>query len=265
MSFRKRYPAAWIYHHNTVRWPFNTLEPAGEGWPGAAFKEHPNAPLVALPAARRLEVSLQQAVEARVSCRNFRAAPLALSDLAALLWLGNGVAGRMSIGAREYLERTVPSGGGLYPLELYVIARNVDGLEAGVYHYVPLHHGLERLQSIEIASSVLSQLFMNQPYIANAGGLLVISAIVERTMHKYADRGYRYVLLEAGHCAQNICLGAAALNLGALPLGGFFDGYLASLLKLDLEEEIILYGLATGHPATEDRMDMRNVAALVPE
>jgi SagB-type dehydrogenase family enzyme len=87
--------------------------------------------------------------------------------------------------------------------------------------------------------------------------------VVERLMHKYGDRGYRYILLEAGHAAQNMCLAAASLDLGALPVGGFFDSYVAELLELNQEQEALLYALGFGRPATVDRVGLRNLAALL--
>jgi SagB-type dehydrogenase family enzyme len=261
--FRDLYPAAWTLHHNTIRWPFNTLEPNEEPWAGPPFKEYAHVPSITLPGPRDVGVPLGEAIRRRVSCRAFRAAPLALDELSTILSLGYGVLGVVHLGAREHLERPVPSGGGLYPLEFYLIVRQVDGLQPGLYHYAPLTHALERLKQIEFSDPFISQLFMNQPYLAAAGVVLIITAVVDRLMHKYADRGYRYILLEAGHAAQNMCLAAASLDLGALPLGGFFDRYLADLLQLDLEEEAILYGLGLGRPATADRVAARNLEALL--
>jgi SagB-type dehydrogenase family enzyme len=104
---------------------------------------------------------------------------------------------------------------------------------------------------------------MNQPYLAGAPVVLLITAVVDRSMHKYGDRGYRYILLEAGHSAQNMCLAAASMNLGALPLGGFFDGFAAELLEIDQEHEVILYGLGFGQAATADRVKARNLTSLL--
>jgi SagB-type dehydrogenase family enzyme len=242
-----------------MRWPFNTLEPGEDNWAGAPFKEYLGAPTIALPAAASVTLPLDQAIASRVSCRVFDPAPLTSRELATVLALGYGVEGAAHLGAREHLERPVPSGGGLYPLEVYLIARRVDGVPPGLYHYCALLHVLERLKLVELSDDLLSQLFMNQPYLAGAGAVVVFTAVVDRLMHKYGDRGYRYVLLEAGHAAQNMCLASAGLALGALPIGGFFDGYLAELLDLDLEQEPILYGLGLGRSATTDRAVVRGV------
>ena len=261
--FRDQYPAAWFFHHNTIRWPFNTLDPEEEPWVEPKFKEYPGQPAIELPALSDLNLPLGQAIRRRLSCRRFSSSPLTLTELSTILAVGNGIEGVVELGAHQHLERPMPSGGGLYPLEFYPIIRHVEGVAAGLYHYAPLLHQLEQLKLMEFRDTFISQLFMNQPYLAGAQVVLLVTAVVERSMHKYGDRGYRYILLEAGHSAQNMCLAAASMNLGALPLGGFFDGFVAELLGIDQDEEAILYGLGFGQPATDDRVEVRNLASLL--
>jgi SagB-type dehydrogenase family enzyme len=260
--FRDEFPTAWAYHANTSRWPFNVLEPE-RPWAGPTFKEYPHCQVLPLPAPAEPGVPLTEAIRQRVSCRAFQSARLPLEDLSTLLYFAYGVEGVARFGAKELLERPVPSGGGLYPLELYLVARSVEHLAAGVYHYAPLAHGLELLQEASYSDGFISQLFMNQPYICDAGAIVLMSAVVDRTMHKYADRGYRYVLLEAGHVAQNLCLTAAALDLGALPLGGFFDGFVGNVLNIDVDHEPLVYAIALGKRATADRLAVRNIPDAV--
>ena len=76
-------------------------------------------------------------------------------------------------------------------------------------------------------------------------------------MTKYTDRGYRYLLFESGHVAQNIGLHALEHGLGACSLGGFFDDELAALLTADPDHEIALYALAVGRPTDSDRQEQR--------
>jgi SagB-type dehydrogenase family enzyme len=261
--FRDQYPAAWLFHHNTIRWPFNTLDPEEEAWAGPPFKEYPAKPVIEMPAPLELNLPLGRAIRRRLSCRSFKTSPLMLSQLSTILAVGNGIEGVVQLGANEHLERPMPSGGGLYPLEFYPIVRRVEGLAPGLYHYAPLTHQLEELKLMEFADSVISQLFMNQPYLAGAAVVLLISAVLERSMHKYGERGYRYILLETGHAAQNMCLAAASMDLGALPVGGFFDSYVAELLELNQDQEALLYALGFGEPTTDDRVEVRNLAALL--
>jgi SagB-type dehydrogenase family enzyme len=87
-----------------------------------------------------------------------------------------------------------------------------------------------------------------QDFFVAANVVAIFSAVFERTLKKYGPRGYRYILFEAGHAAQNLCLVAAELGLGSLPLGGFLDSRLNAFLGLDGLAEAALYGVAVGYP-----------------
>ena len=100
-------------------------------------------------------------------------------------------------------------------------------------------------------------MFLGQPYLVNAAAIVLITAVVQRSLWKYEDRGYRYILLEAGHAAQNLNLCAEGLGLASLNLGGFFDEDVMALLKLDQDREIVLYGVALGKAAIDDRCERR--------
>jgi SagB-type dehydrogenase family enzyme len=163
------------------------------------------------------------------------------------------------MGDMEMLERPVPSGGGMYPLELYVIALNVSALTNGIYHYAPIGSGLELRCEVTVPAPLLSYLFMGQTLVTESAFICVITAEFSRLMRKYGDRGYRYVLIEAGHVAQNVNLVATSLGLGSCNLGGFFDRELGQLLQLDLDEEFPLYGVAVGVPEGMDRTELRHI------
>jgi SagB-type dehydrogenase family enzyme len=240
-----------------MRWPFNWLEPPEDTCSEPAFKEYFGVPALPLPEAVLPKISLQGAIAARLSCRRFMGAPLTMLQLATVLKCAYGVQGKTLSGDMELLERPVPSGGGLYPLELYALVQNVEGVEPGIYHYAALHHMLEQVQPVRLSKPAVSRLFMDQPYITGAAVIVVLVAVVERCLWKYGDRGYRYILFEAGHVAQNVNLVSSALELGSLNLGGFFDADLASLLLVDLETEVPLYGVAVGVQCAGDRSELR--------
>lgn len=254
--FRTDHPVAWIFHRNTSRWLHNSVDgpPSGELAPRAP-KEIPDAPFTRLPG--RDTSPLSELLASRVSCRSFAPEPLTLDDLGGVLHAAYGVQGRAQLGAMEFLERPVPSGGGLYPLELYVIARTVSGVTPGVYHYAPVTDGLEQVREVVLPERFLTYLFMGQGLVVEAAALLVVTAVVSRSLTKYSDRGYRYQLLEAGHVGQNIGLAAVERGLGACSLGGFFDDELAALLDVDPDFEVALYAIAVGVPAQADRLAQR--------
>jgi SagB-type dehydrogenase family enzyme len=148
--------------------------------------------------------------------------------------------------------RSVPSGGALYPLEVYLHAARVEGLPAGLYHLDPEDRSLDVLrvgdQSMRIAPCMVQR-----DLFGAAAATLFLSAVFVRSVFKYGDRGYRFVLLEAGHAAQNLLLSAEDTDVGAVPIGGFLDRSLDRYLGLDGINESVMYAVhlgskSPGHP-----------------
>ena len=193
---------------------------------------------------------LRTLIARRSSCRAFSGAAIALSEFGALLDAGYGVMAPHRSdpgGGPAAFARSVPSAGALYPLELFVVCDLVDGTAPGVYHYQPRDHVLERAGAADLSIAELAPDLMQQTQIQSAAALILLTAVLRQTMQKYGPRGYRYVLLEAGHAAQNICLRAAELELTSLCVGGFTDHRLNRHLALR-GSHVALYGIAIGHP-----------------
>lgn len=192
---------------------------------------------------------LMETLLARRSCRLYRPGKLPLAALAEIV---RGTYG-MSLETNTFGQsapppRAVPSAGGCYPLELYLAAWAVESVEPGLYHYGVLDHGLEVMRLGDLRGEIRG-LLAGQAVVEDVCAFLFFAAVFERTLAKYGARGYRYVLLEAGHAAQNTCLIATELGLGSLCLGGFFDARLNRFLGLDGITEAVLYSVAVGYPA----------------
>jgi SagB-type dehydrogenase family enzyme len=168
--------------------------------------------------------SLEEVLQRRRSVRAYRAEPLVLADIAQLLWAAQGI---NSTDGR----RTVPSAGARYPLEVYLVAGNVAGLSPAVYRYRPESHELMPIttgdQRLPLARAALGQ-----ASVAEAPAVIVVTAVYQRTMSKYRQRGIRYVQMEVGHAAQNVYLQATALGLGTVMIGAFDDEQVAEVLGL---------------------------------
>jgi SagB-type dehydrogenase family enzyme len=208
-----------------------------------SFKGFPAVPLpTRLPA---LNVPLGKAILSRMSVRDLAPNQLKLKDVAALLHFGYGVNRDKAVSDFVRRQRVVPSAGGLYPLEIFLHSSRVKGLTPGLYHYNPSSHSLRFLRkgnhSYEIAKS-----FVQRSIPKRASLLIFITAMFERSVFKYIDRGYRYVLFEAGHVAQNINLVSTALGLGCVNIGGFFDREIDAFLKLDGAMHSTIYTLGIG-------------------
>lgn len=185
-------------------------------------------------------VSLEQALLRRRSWRTFADSPLALADLGQLLWAAQGITG-------HYGLRTAPSAGSLYPLVLQVVAARVDGLPAGIYRYLPKTHDLECLAEGDFRAD-LKAATGQQECLGSGAVDLVIAASFRATVERYGqDCGRRFVHLEAGHAAQNVCLQATALGLATTTVASFDEGAMAAAARL-AEGEEALYVLPVGHP-----------------
>jgi len=212
-----------------------------------AYRRYEGAPRIALAHPPPIAASLESAIRSRHSSSSFAAQPVALAQLAKLLEVGAGV-----IRGDTIPRRAAPSGGALYPVEAYVLAFSVEGLDCALYHYLPLQHALEQLRPLAGVEAVRPVL---PPGLVAARPALVIAltAVFERTQAKYLERGYRFALLEAGHLAQNFLLMATALGLGGLPVGGYWDEPFNAMLGLDPTQEAVLYAVLLGQPDSAEQ------------
>jgi len=175
------------------------------------------------------QVSIETAVRARRSLREYTEAPITLADLSQVLWAAQGVTAAGGF-------RTAPSAGALYPLEVYVFAGNVGDLPAGIYKYHPCGHTLSRV-AVGDARRALRQVALDQFSTNDAAAVILLAAVYERTTAKYGSRGIRYVHLEAGHAAQNVYLQAVALRLGTVAIGAFDDEGVKRVAQLSAHEQ----------------------------
>lgn len=202
-----------------------------------AVKRNPQLPVTELPQPAPPDMSLWSALEARRSVRTFPALRLRLQTLATLLHAGYGVTAPTL--------RTVPSGGALYPLELYVAATRVDDLPCSLSHFDPTTRVLETVRADDV-SRELDAICASPGLLDGAAAVVFVSAVFWRSRFKYGLRGYRFVLLEAGHLVQNVVLAATALGVAALPLGGIYDDRADELLGLDGVDESVVYAVVLG-------------------
>jgi SagB-type dehydrogenase family enzyme len=177
-------------------------------------------------------MSVEEALSARRSVREYSSTDISENDLSQIVWAAQGITDSQGF-------RAAPSAGALYPIEVYVVNT------AGVYHYIPLNHSLEKIKEGNVKGDLM-QAALNQNAVGQAPLDLVIAGVYERTAVKYGDRAERYVHLEAGHVAQNALLQCTALHLGAVPIGAFDDAKVQDVLGISREYHP-LYIISIGH------------------
>lgn len=205
-----------------------TTEASAEG--RAARGQRLRSRAITLPGpALTGERSIEDALRRRRSVREYGSEPLGCAQLAQLLWAAQGSTGPEGL-------RTAPSAGALYPLEVYVVVGRVEGVPAGVYRYSPGSRELLPLAGGD-ARAQLGTAALDQPSVREGAAVIVLAAVYGRTMAKYGERGRRYVHMEAGHVAQNVCLQAAALDLGTVVVGAFDDASVKRTVNMRTDEE----------------------------
>lgn len=143
--------------------------------------------------------------------------------------------------------RTYASAGGRYPIEVYVLILNSDDIEKGIYHYNVYNNSLEFIKKGDFRKEIY-KLYNNQPFDINCSFVLFFSMVFERTMEKYGDRGYRFILLDAGHMSQNLYLVSEFLGLGIVEIGAskVSDEMIDKLIGLDSDIENIFLAFFSG-------------------
>ncbi len=173
------------------------------------------------------KVSVEETLAKRRSIRNYQSTSLSMKDLGQLLWSAQGITAKWG-------GRTAPSAGTTYPLELYVVAGNVESLEAGLYRYVPVSHKLNMVSKGDIRDK-LSIACLGQQSVRKAPVTIIIAADFSRTKKRYGERGIIYVYIEVGHVGENIYLQSESLGLGTVAIGAFNEKLLKELLKINEE------------------------------
>lgn len=189
-----------------------------------AFKQYPGVPKLVLERGSLSQRGLTEALRAPGQ-RNER---VRLAELGEMLFLSAGITGRRG----GHALRAAPSSGGLFPSELYVIARHVDGLDAGLYHYDPEHHRLDILGAMP--DTQLTQ------GTSQADMTVVLTSVFRRTGYKYRDRAYRYAVADGGHLLENLRLAAHSAGLEATLVARFDEQQAARTIGVDDAEEGIL-------------------------
>ncbi len=176
-------------------------------------------------------MSVENALASRRSVRSFTGGPLALNELSQLFWSAQGK-------TASWGGRTAPSAGATYPLEVYAVVGDVEGIMPGVYRYMPDGHEMVVVFEGDSREGLAAEA-LGQEAVKNAPATIVIAAVYDRTRKKYGERGDMYVHMEAGHAGQNIYLQATALGLGTVSVGAFDPDGVRRVIGAGQEEEPI--------------------------
>lgn len=184
----------------------------------------------------RLDVAA--AIANRKTRRVYHKEPLTLTELSFLLWATQGVRGKV-VGGHAY--RTVPSAGCRHAFETYLIVLNVDGLEVGVYRYLPLSHQLLFEFSQERLADALVGAVFGQSFMGKAAVTFAWTAIPHRMEWRYGLAAHKVIAIDAGHVCQNLYLACEAISAGTCAVAAYDQDAMDRLLRVDGEDEFAIY------------------------
>jgi SagB-type dehydrogenase family enzyme len=173
------------------------------------------------------EMSLEKAIGLRRTVRSFSERDVTMEQFSQICWSAQGIT------EEGGFKRAAPSGGALYPADVYACMGDgcVNGLSGGVYHYLPAGHSIEKVVEGDRRKN-LAKASLGQMWMARAPLIFVLTAEYERITIKYGERGIRYALIEIGHIGQNVFLQCQGLGLSAGIVGAFDDRTVRKLLGL---------------------------------
>lgn len=185
-------------------------------------------------------------LEARQSRRNYSRDQLTLAELTFLLYCTQGI--KEEIGEGYASRRPVPSAGARHPFETYLAVNRVDGLESGLYRYLPFSHQLLYLEEVDNLPGKLTRANLGQGFVGAAACVFIWSCRPYRAEWRYGTHAHKNMLLDAGHLCQNLYLAVEALGAGTCAIGAYDQGLMDNLLRLDGEEEYVIYLAPVGIP-----------------
>lgn len=230
---------AWDYHNGTkhsylsIRTNPHFLDWENQPLP---FKIYPKLDPIPLPVPLSSStMAALLAVSAGVSNRTGEMVP-GIQTIADILYFSAGITKRRRFPGGEIFFRAAACTGALYHIDLYVVCKDLPGLEAGVYHFGPHDFSLRRLRKGDYRA-VLAQASGEEPSVCGAPAVIVCASTYWRNAWKYQSRAYRHCFWDNGTILANLLAVGAARGLPARVIAIFVDREVSALLGLDDERE----------------------------
>ena len=190
------------------------------------------------------ETNYLNLLEERKSNRVYKDENITLEQLAFLLWSTQGV---KSIRGKNYATiRPVPSAGARHAFETYIAVFKVDGLERGIYHYLPMEHAIEFITPVEDFNKAVSDSLCQQKWAADSAAVFYYSAVPYRSEWRYCTDAHKAMLIDSGHVVQNLYLSCHAIGCGTCAIAAFDQKSADELIGLDGNDEFVIYAAPVG-------------------
>jgi len=191
--------------------------------------------------------SIYECIKERRSTRLYSEESLTLEELSYLLWATQGITGTNKGGL---MLRTVPCSGATHTFETYLFIMRIEGLQPGIYRYLPVEHKLLFMDELSEIDNKIDAITLDQPFVPNFGkraaAVFAWSTTPYRSEWKYDISAHKKILIDVGHICQNLYLASESINAGACAIGIYDQKLIDEVLGLDGDEEFVLYLGAVG-------------------
>ena len=231
-----------------TRYPNLSTPPQKEGvpMPPIQLPHPPGARLIQLPDPAKVEVpalDLREAIARRATERHYSPQPITIEELTFLLWSTQGI---RRITEKQITFRSVPSAGSRHAFETYLLLNKVDGVPAGLYRFAAVDNALVEINLSPTINEDLTRACHDQNQVLTSAATFIWTAVAERMTWRYVERGYRYLLLDAGHVCQNLYLAAEAIHCGVCAIAAYDDEMVNQAIGVDGEAIFAVYAASLG-------------------
>lgn len=228
-------------------WQAKTMESDQQKGMPAPPVEKPyteDAKLVDLVAPESITVgnaSVREIIGKRESRRSFTDESLTLEELSFLLWATQGVTRRIETKSGLVARRTVPSGGSRHTFEGYIVINRVDGIEPGLYRYLPLEHKLLFIKTEEGLPQKVAEACCGQRFIESGAVIFIWTTVPYRMEWRYPKQAPKIIAIDSGHLCQNLYLASEAIGAGTCGIGAYYQDQIDEIIGVDGEDEFTIY------------------------
>lgn len=200
----------------------------------------------------------------RISRRAYSEMPMSLRELSFLLLCTQGIKKviggyrrQMKDGSGRNYLRYVATGGCINAFDTYLVINNVQGINQGVWRFLPLSNQLVLEKKIDDISEKISEVFtnksQNQSYTSKAGVVFFWVCVPYRGEWRYKDTSHKIMLLDLGHISHQLYMATEAINCGCCAIGGYYQEKADSLIGVDGDNEFTVLCASVGHVVESEK------------
>ncbi|EHT9950006.1 listeriolysin S biosynthesis peptide dehydrogenase LlsB, partial [Listeria monocytogenes] len=178
---------------------------------------------------KKIKTHFSKVLEQRHSTRNFVYETMDLSTFSNIIQFSFGLSTRKLVyNDLQSTTRHYSSGGGLYPIDVFLYINNISGIAKGIYKYQPYTHSLHPLDVDKI--DVESFFVGDNIDTSNMNFCVFFGYSINKNYVKYGELSLLNTFVELGGISHNFDLVCHSVHYTSCPIAGFNKSYLEKLL-----------------------------------